>query len=125
MGFPSPPPGRKGRALASLLVLLATAAASSSTRGAEPEQENLNVLLISIDTIRPDRLSCYGSKFVQTPHIDALAQKGALFERAFAHNPMTLPSHVNILTGTTPPFHGVHENSQSILAQSFLTLPNT
>jgi arylsulfatase A-like enzyme/tetratricopeptide (TPR) repeat protein len=97
-------------------------AASSLVPGAAKEQEDMNVLLISIDTIRPDRLSCYSPKYLQTPHIDALAARGMLFERAFAHNPMTLPSHVNILTGATPPYHGVHENSRAILAPGFLTL---
>jgi arylsulfatase A-like enzyme/Flp pilus assembly protein TadD len=112
----------KKRSLASLLILLGTLAAPSLPPAAEIKQEDLNVLLISIDTIRPDRLSCYSPKHLQTPHIDALAAKGVLFERAFAHNPMTLPSHVNMLTGTTPLYHGVHENSKSILAQDFLTL---
>jgi len=92
------------------------------TQASKEKPEDLNLLLISIDTIRPDRLSCYGSKYLETPHIDALAKRGMLFERAFAHNPMTLPSHVNILTGLTPPYHGVHENSKSILAGDFLTL---
>jgi arylsulfatase A-like enzyme/Flp pilus assembly protein TadD len=85
-------------------------------------QDNLNVLLISIDTIRPDRISCYNPKYLKTPHIDALAAKGVLFERAIAHNPLTLPSHVNILVGTTPLHHGVHENSKFILTEDFLTV---
>ena len=105
-----------------LLILLGTIVASGLPLGPERAQEDVNVLLISIDTIRPDRLSCYSPKHVQTPRIDALAAKGVLFERAFAHNPMTLPSHVNILTGTTPLYHGVHENSKSILTPDFLTL---
>ena len=54
--------------------------------------------------------------------MDGLAAKGALFERAIAHNPLTLPSHVNILLGTTPFYHGVHQNANSIVAEDFLTL---
>lgn len=80
------------------------------------------LLLITIDTLRPDRLSCYSQKFLRTPEVDALAARGALFERAFAHNPTTLPSHANILTGMTPLFHGVRENSKSKLPASCLTL---
>ncbi len=76
---------------AALLVRLPAAAAES------------HVLLITVDTLRPDRLSCYSAAFVQTPEVDALAARGALFERAYAHNPTTLPSHANILTGMTPP----------------------
>lgn len=82
-----------------------------------------NVLLITIDTIRPDRLSCYSTRYLQTPNIEGLATKGALFNRAFAHNPMTLPSHANILLGTTPLYHGVHDNSKFIVVEDFLTLP--
>jgi arylsulfatase A-like enzyme/Flp pilus assembly protein TadD len=57
-----------------------------------------------------------------TPHIDALAAKGVLFERAIAHNPLTLPSHVNILVGATPLHHSVHDNLKSILTEDFFTL---
>jgi len=76
---------------------------------------DVNVLLITIDTLRPDRLSCYSPKHVQTPRIDSLAAKGVLFERAFAHEPMTLPSHANILLGMTSLAHGVIDNGISIV----------
>src|SRR4030042_6360124 len=65
-----------------------------------------NVLLITIDTLRPDRLSCYGSSRLQTPNIDGVVRGGALFSRAFSHNPITLAAHVNILLGQTTPPHG-------------------
>jgi arylsulfatase A-like enzyme/Flp pilus assembly protein TadD len=91
-------------------------------QGSTSKEEDLNVLLISIDTMRPDRLSCYSTKYLKTPHIDGLAARGVVFDRAFAHTPMTLPSHVDILVGATPLYHGVHENSKSILAKDFLTL---
>jgi arylsulfatase A-like enzyme/Flp pilus assembly protein TadD len=112
----------KLRSLASLFIFLGTVAAPGLALGSGPEQENLNVLLISIDTLRPDRLSCYDPRYLKTPQIDALASKGALFVRAFAHNPMTLPSHTNILSGVTPLYHGVHENSKAILGKDFVTL---
>jgi arylsulfatase A-like enzyme/Flp pilus assembly protein TadD len=86
------------------------------------KQASINVLLITVDTIRPDRFSCYSPKYLKTPHIDRLAAQGAIFERAVAHNPLTLPSHVNIFLGTTPFYHGVHQNSNSIVAEDFLTL---
>ena len=85
-------------------------------------KDRLNVLLITIDTLRPDRLSCYGSPFLQTPSIDVLAQRGVLFQRAFAHNTITLPSHANILLGLTPAAHGVHDNSNFIVPEELLTL---
>ncbi len=81
-----------------------------------------NVLLITIDTLRPDRLSCYSPRYIQTPRIDALAARGVLFERAFAHDPITLPSHANILLGLTSLVHGVNENVKSIVSKEFVTL---
>ena len=85
-------------------------------------KSKLNVLLITIDTLRADRLSCYGSRLPQTPHIDALAERGVLFSRAFANTPSTLPSHANILLGSTPNYHGVHENLNFIVSEELLTL---
>ncbi len=83
---------------------------------------DLNLLLITVDTLRPDRLSCYSPDHLRTPQIDALAEKGVLFERAFAHDPMTLPSHTNILLGMTSLAHGVSENSKSVVSGDFETL---
>ena len=103
-----------GLVFASLLGLLACAAGAGGA--------DLNVLLVTIDTLRPDRLSCYSPKYLQTPRIDGLTAKGVLFERAFAHDPETLPSHTNILLGMTSLAHGVSENSKSIVAPEFLTL---
>jgi arylsulfatase A-like enzyme/Tfp pilus assembly protein PilF len=90
--------------------------------GAAPLQKPMNVLLITVDTLRPDRLSCYSDKHIKTPHIDSLAAKGALFLKAFSHTPTTLPSHTNILLGTTPLYHGVHDNQNFIVRDEFLTL---
>ncbi|MCJ7580782.1 MAG: sulfatase-like hydrolase/transferase [Candidatus Aminicenantes bacterium] len=81
-----------------------------------------NVLLITIDTLRPDRISSYSSKHLKTPNIDRLAQSGVVFTRAFAHTPMTLPSHANIFLGATPLYHGVHDNAHFIVDDEFLTL---
>ena len=66
------------------------------------EEKKQNFLLITIDTLRADRLSCYGSQYPKTPNIDKLAEGGVLFSRAFANTSTTLPSHANILLGTTP-----------------------
>ena len=82
----------------------------------------MNVILIVVDTLRADHLGCYGSTSVRTPAADALAARGALFTRAFAHSPLTLPSHANILLGLTPNAHGVHDNSCFIVREDFLTL---
>ncbi len=86
------------------------------------QNEKPNILLITIDTLRPDRLSSYSDKHLKTVNIDRLAQSGVVFTKAFAHTSMTLPSHANILLGTTPLYHGVHDNSHFIVRKEFLTL---
>jgi len=95
---------------------------SETLRKQKIPQEQFNLLLITIDTLRSDRLSCYDNKHLKTPNIDSLAKRGVLFTRAFAHTSTTLPSHTNILLGTTPPYHGVHDNSNFIVRENLLTL---
>lgn len=90
--------------------------------GATPKKASPNLLLITVDTLRPDRLSCYSDDHISTPNIDRLARSGLVFSRAFAHTPMTLPSHASILLGSTPLYHGVHDNSHFIVKDEFLTL---
>lgn len=67
----------------------------------------LNVILISLDTLRADRLGCYGYKRRKTsPNIDALAEKSILFVEAISQSPWTRPSHASIFTGLYPSYHG-------------------
>jgi len=80
------------------------------------------VLLISIDTCRSDYLSCYGYPRKTTPHIDALAEEGVLFENVITPVPITLPAHASMLTGTTPLYHGIHDNLGYRLGNSQTTL---
>jgi arylsulfatase A-like enzyme len=70
-----------------------------------------NVILISIDTLRADRVGCYGYERPTSPTLDALAAEGALFENAVAPSPWTLPSHMSLLTGLYPSRHGVKTSS--------------
>jgi arylsulfatase A-like enzyme/Flp pilus assembly protein TadD len=88
--------------------------------GSSPGRTNL--LLITIDTLRADRVSCYDSTHLQTPNIDGLAAEGVIFTRAFANTSTTLPSHTNILLGVSPLYHGVHENQYFVVHENFLTL---
>jgi arylsulfatase A-like enzyme/Tfp pilus assembly protein PilF len=76
--------------------------------GAEFDQRP--VILISIDTLRADRLPAYGYTKVRTPNIDALAASGTTFERAYSHAPQTLPAHASLLSGELPFEHGVRDN---------------
>src|SRR5262245_25796225 len=87
-----------------------------------PAATSLNVVLVTLDTLRADRLGCYGYTGGATPHIDELASKGVLFEQATATVPLTLPSHCSILTGLLPPRHGVRDNGGVPLAESRTTL---
>lgn len=98
---------------ASAAILLALVAASAfwvwrvsqrSTGGAGP------LILISIDTLRADRLPAYGYTRIRTPQIDRLVRDGVLFEHAYAHSPQTLPSHTSLLSGRLPFEHGVRDN---------------
>ena len=64
-----------------------------------------NIILITIDTARADRMGFLGSTAGLTPNLDALARQGVVFSRAYSHVPLTTPSHATILTGTYPQFN--------------------
>jgi len=72
------------------------------------------IVLIAIDTLRADHLPAYAYRAVETPAIDALAADGVVFERAYAHVPMTLPSHATVLTGRLPAETGVRIDAGSL-----------
>jgi arylsulfatase A-like enzyme/tetratricopeptide (TPR) repeat protein len=65
-----------------------------------------NIMLISLDTVRPDHLGCYGYETAHTPNIDALAAGGVVFERAYSTSSWTKPSHASVFTGLYPLAHG-------------------
>lgn len=79
------------------------------------------VILISVDTLRADRLSSYGSTRVRTPHIDAIAHGGTLFTQVSSQVPLTLPSHASFLTSTYPFVNGLEDNGEQ-LAPGMTTL---
>jgi choline-sulfatase len=68
------------------------------------------IVIISIDTLRADRLPAYGYTQIATPHIDRLVADGVLFEQAYAQSPQTLPAHTSIFSGELPFEHGVRDN---------------
>jgi arylsulfatase A-like enzyme/predicted Zn-dependent protease len=82
----------------------------------------LSVLLVTLDTTRADRLGAYGHPGGATPHLDALARGGVLFRQAYAHVPLTCPSHASLLTGRLPPRHGVRDNGGFVLADGIPTV---
>ncbi len=110
---------RRGAAGPRRLLLAAACAASLMSCGGG---ERLNVVLITLDTTRADRLGCYGYQQIETPNIDRLAAEGTLYERCYTPVPITLPSHLSILTGTYPAYHGVRENNGFYVADELTTL---
>ncbi len=98
---------RTARWLALMAVLGGLVIGLPEARAAEERPERYNLILISIDTLRADRLGSYGYDRDTSPRIDAFARKGALFENAVAESGWTLPSHVTMLSGLYPSTHGV------------------
>jgi arylsulfatase A-like enzyme/Flp pilus assembly protein TadD len=102
-----------------VLALAAVVALNGCSRpsgeAAAPKYDNPPVILISVDTLRADRLPAYGYSAVETPHLDAFRADGILFENAYSHCPMTLPAHASMLTGLLPPQHGVRNNLGYVL----------
>lgn len=96
---------------------------SGEKRVSSATPERPSVLLIVMDTLRQDRLSCYGYELETTPALDRLADRGVLYENAYATASWTWPSTASILTGRSPQAHGVRSPSQCTLAPSLETLP--
>ncbi|HEY6292699.1 MAG TPA: sulfatase-like hydrolase/transferase [Terriglobia bacterium] len=79
------------------------------------------VILISVDTLRADHLSCYGYRSLATPSIDSLARGGTIFSEISSQIPITLPSHVSLFTSTYPFVTGIEENGE-VLPRGAVTL---
>lgn len=89
-----------------VLALLLTACG-----GAPEVPAGRSIVLVSVDTLRSDRLPVYGYDRVATPAFDELAAEGVVFERAYSPVPLTLPAHASLVTGLLPPDHGVRDNA--------------
>lgn len=117
--------GKPVRRAVAVTVLLLAAAAAIGGAGEAGEPVRPTVLLITIDTIRADRLGCYGYDRATTPVIDRLAREGLLVQEALTTVPLTTPSHATILTGLHPRSHAVLGNAWQLdpscrtLAQRF------
>jgi arylsulfatase A-like enzyme/Flp pilus assembly protein TadD len=92
---------------------LALAACRSTAPAPDPPR---HLVLVTIDTLRADRVGVYGSTTVQTPHLDRIAREGAMAEHASVHAPLTRPSHVSLFTGLYPAEHGIRDNVSPPLA---------
>src|SRR5688500_4577551 len=74
---------------------------------------NANILVVTLDTTRADRIGAYGYEKASTPNLDRLAGEGFLFEDCITPSAYTLPSHSSIMTGLYPPAHGVRLNGDA------------
>lgn len=83
---------------------------------------DLNLMVITLDTMRADRIGAYGYHPAETPHIDRLAGEGILFENCYAAVPLTLPSHCTLFTGRYPLGHRVRDNGTFLLGKNEFTL---
>ncbi|MCP4661472.1 MAG: sulfatase-like hydrolase/transferase [bacterium] len=114
----------KTQAQALLLgILMLAAGCSRQQTPAERVYPGAPLVLVSIDTLRSDRLPAYGYEEVETPALDALVPEAILYQRAYSHIPLTLPSHASMLTGLLPPEHGVQDNAGYTLAADKPYLP--
>jgi arylsulfatase A-like enzyme/Flp pilus assembly protein TadD len=111
--------------LAAVAVLGAAAVVFVSTRPKPVpilRDGRMNVVLVTLDTTRADRLGCYGYAAGRTPNLDVLAEGGVRFANAYSQVPLTLPSHASIMTGRYPYAHGVHNNGTYALGAGTTTL---
>ena len=100
-------------------------AGSRSGLGSLPrgiDAADLNVVVITLDTTRADRIGCYGAEDVETAHLDALADRAVRFDAAVSPMPLTLPVHATLFTSLLPGAHGVRDNGGYKLAPETLTL---
>lgn len=99
-------------------LLLSIAGCSRESGGGPPA----NLVLVTLDTVRADRLGAYGYAAAETPWLDRLAREGVRFEQASAQVPLTLPSHATILSGLLPPHHGLRNNGIGTFPEGPATL---
>ncbi len=125
---PAPRPARKRWPAAAAVLLVAGLAAVLLLRPRTPNFDRLrgdadySVILVTVDTLRADKVGCYGNPRVRTPAMDALAASGIRFENCIAQTPLTLPSHTTIMTGTLPIHHGVRDNGGFVVPSELTTL---
>jgi len=108
--------------LAVVLLVLASCRSTGKKTEGVASLRRMNVVLITIDTLRADRLGCYGYREIDTSNLDRLAKKGVVFENAVAQAPLTAPSHASMMTGLYPTRHKVRDTGGFVLPSSYPTL---
>jgi choline-sulfatase len=102
------------RSICALAALLAASSVCSSGAMGAPPQRGPNIVIVTLDTTRADRMGFLGSNLGLTPNLDALAKQSAVFTRAYAVEPITTASHAVILTGTYPELNGVTDFGKAL-----------
>lgn len=97
-------------------------AATLLAAGCGSEDSRPDIILVTFDTTRADRLGCYGYRVADTPNIDAFARQAVLFENAVTAVPVTSPAHASMMTGLSPLRHGVRNNGSFVLREQHTTL---
>src|SRR5580704_18019884 len=95
------------RSLLFVVVLVCAGTAATPKNASQPPTvrgKSPNIILITLDTTRADRMGLLGSNRGLTPNLDALARQSVVFTRAYAQVPLTTPSHASLMTGTYPQF---------------------
>ena len=115
-------PARRAALLGGILLLAVVPSCGKRRPPAGLRYERAPLVLISVDTLRSDRLPMYGYRKLEAPALDRLRSDAILFERAYSHIPLTLPSHVSLFTGLEPGAHGVLDNSGYRLDPALPTL---
>lgn len=99
------------------------AEAPEPVAGPSVSAERPNIVFLTLDTTRADRLGLYGYEKADTETLDALAAAGRVYERAWSPLPLTIPSHATMFTGLYPPRHGIRSNGGGMVVDSLHTLP--
>lgn len=107
------------------VLLAASTLAGACARVPEPPRPARHLVVVTVDTLRADRLGCYGSTTVATPRLDRIAREGAIAPDASVHVPLTRPSHASLFTGLLPAAHGIRDNVSPALDAGVPTLAET
>jgi arylsulfatase A-like enzyme len=117
-GYAAPASASSLRCGVAALLLIAVGSGCADSRNPSPDR----VVLVTIDTLRADRVGCYGDARARTPALDTLAAGGVRFEAAISPAPITLPAHASLMTALDPPRHAVRHNSLHRLGDAVPTL---
>jgi tetratricopeptide (TPR) repeat protein len=112
-------------AVAVLAASILLSCGKADERPIAAEKPKVPVFIVSIDTLRSDRLSIYGDGGAKTPAFERLRKDAILFEHAFTQTPLTLPAHASLFTGRLPSEHRVRDNAGYRISAQMPTLPST